>query len=411
MIRSLRIDNFKALNHVTFPFAPFTVMIGNNAAGKSSLLQAVDFLKYCCTSHVEKFLSDRGLSALELCSKYSGRRNLHFLVEMEIGQQEIEWELVFAMDRAQNNFRLLRECVWTEGGAVLNYDQRIRLRKADRPPRNYRWNAETEDAEQLMIGSYDNSFIRFIDVEKDSGCYPELAAIKKFFLSLEVLDLLSPSSMRGSSQGKADTLGFSGEKLGSFVKGLSPAEREALIADVREFAGPITAIIPKTKQYGWVHLETKEQYGDRTISLGAGSASDGLLRIIAFCCLRYLKKESGAILLDEIEDGINNESLERLVQLLMRIQREKGVQIIATTHSTVLLDYIADAGARDPDGPGAASILFLHRDQDGKVIVRDMLASPAIQEKLAYMYPGEIVLNMTNEELSKALEPDSDGEA
>ena len=47
MIKKIFIDNFKSLNDFTIELKPLTVIVGNNAMGKSSILQAVSFLANC----------------------------------------------------------------------------------------------------------------------------------------------------------------------------------------------------------------------------------------------------------------------------------------------------------------------------------------------------------------------------
>ena len=44
MFRKLKVDNFKSLVDFSVEFTPMSVIIGNNATGKSSVLQAIDFL-------------------------------------------------------------------------------------------------------------------------------------------------------------------------------------------------------------------------------------------------------------------------------------------------------------------------------------------------------------------------------
>ena len=48
MITRLKTVNFKALHNTDIRFCDFTVLIGNNASGKSSVIQAIDFLITSC---------------------------------------------------------------------------------------------------------------------------------------------------------------------------------------------------------------------------------------------------------------------------------------------------------------------------------------------------------------------------
>ena len=398
MIKSIYIDNFKALNNARIPFTPFTMLIGNNSVGKTTVLQAIAFLKYCCTSYLKIFMSERNLAVTDICSKFSNKRNLVFETELTFGEKTIIWSIEITAEKFRNQFSLSNEKVKIGDTVVLAYGY----------GKAFRLNAVTGERDSIMEAEYDGSIIRFVDVEKDAQKYPELVAIKKFFLDTEALDLLSPTAMKGTSQGESEMIGLSGEKLGSFIKRLSATERDLLTQDIQKFIAPFSAVVPKTKRYGWVHLEAKENYGGKTIDVSSSNISDGILRIIALCSLRFLNNPNGAILLDEIEDGINNEHLELLVQVLQQIQAEKNVQIIATTHNTVLLDYWIDkkdvALEETQDEKSLpASIIFLFRNKAGGVIAKNIFSSSVVRDKLSYMFPGEIVLNMTNSQLQKAL--------
>lgn len=410
MLKSLYVDNFKALNGVRVEFSPFTMLIGDNSVGKTTVLQAAAFLQYCCTSYLKLFMSERNLTVSDICSKFSNKRNINFETELCLAGKKIVWTIEIAADKSKNQFSLSSERVKANGNTVLSYDSKTA----------YRFNVKTNQKDAIMRAEYDGSFIKLVDLNKDKEFYPDLVAIKQFFSESEVLDLLSPTAMKNTSQGSSDVIGLSGEKLGSFIKRMSEEQRAALARDVRDFMPAFSAVIPHTKQYGWVHLEAAETYGEKVVSIPGSNISDGILRILAFCSLRYRKSEGSdcgaAIFLDEIEDGINNEHLELLVNVLRRIQKEKGIQIIATSHNTVLLDYWLGVSnseylrmfERNEQETVRASIVYLCRGKTGTVIARDLFAAETIREQLEYMFPGEVVLNMSNTEIKNALLPAAD---
>ena len=87
-----------------------------------------------------------------------------------------------------------------------------------------------------------------------------------------------------------------------------------------------------------------------------------------------------------------------MILLLRTIQQQQNIQIIATTHSTVLLDDWCD----DPDNPGDASIQVMLRDErTGVPKAYDFFTNPFVKEYLNYQFPGEIVLNTSNEEFNQ----------
>lgn len=402
MIQSIQIKNFKALNGLNVTFSPLTVLIGNNSAGKTSVLQAITFLKYCCISTFDKFLDEHNLSVKDIFSKFVGPNTskLVFSTMLRLEGKDIQWDITII--RSKGKLSLGEEEVRDKDCTVLYYSNDERVN-------SYRYDAKKIATEPIMPGRYSNSIIQFTDTDKHASSYPELTAIKNFFEHMETLDMLSPQDMRKGSRGESASLGISGEKIGAFIKTLPSLSQQLLVEDIQKFHPHFSAVSPKVKEKDLVVLEAKERYDGKLIHVPTANISDGLLRIIALCSLRYLDNSGGAILLDEIEDGINNEHLPLLVQILQQIQKQNNVQIIATTHNTLLLDYWVDKREVDLDSaPSPAttqkSILLLYRNSSGTAIAKNIFDSSEIREKLSYMYPGEIIQNMTNRQLQDTLE-------
>lgn len=395
MITSLHVDNFKALNDVTIEFSPFTVLIGDNSAGKATVLQALAFLKYCCTASMDKFLDERHMTVADIGSKFSAKKDLSFSVRLRLHGEDITWDLSIA--KGKDRLSLSSERILLNKSEILSYGR----------GKDFRLNERTGRKDPIMAGSYNNSIIGFTDTERQADVYPTLTALKCFFTHMAAPGLLSPESMRDGRQGTAGSFGLGGEKLGSLIKSLSEREREELARDVQRFLPFFSAVLPKATRLGQVRLEVQETYGDRTIHVSPANISDGVLRIIALCSLRFLNNDGGAVLLNEIEDGINNEHMELLVDTLRRAQSERNVQIIATTHSTLLLDDWVDrqdiAAGPDPTGKSTSSVVFLYRDPTGQVTAQNIFSSPHIRERLRHMFPGEIILNMSNKEIREML--------
>ncbi len=56
MIKSIYIDNFKALNDFSINRKPLTILIGGNASGKSSILQAIDLVIGFVQMDIEEYI-------------------------------------------------------------------------------------------------------------------------------------------------------------------------------------------------------------------------------------------------------------------------------------------------------------------------------------------------------------------
>jgi|GEM_PF-2499690 len=77
-----------------------------------------------------------------------------------------------------------------------------------------------------------------------------------------------------------------------------------------------------------------------TYEIDAGQLNDGLLRILAILA-QTESHQSSLLLLDEVVDGINPEIVEKLVDTLV----SSPIQIIVTTHSPMILNYLDDTVA------------------------------------------------------------------
>ena len=63
MLKKLRVKNFKAALDMEIQFTPLTMLIGGNSCGKSTVLQALDFLRSIATRDIDEYL---GLETLKV---------------------------------------------------------------------------------------------------------------------------------------------------------------------------------------------------------------------------------------------------------------------------------------------------------------------------------------------------------
>ena len=144
---------------------------------------------------------------------------------------------------------------------------------------------------------------------------------------------------------------------------------------------------------GWTRLEAYEKYGEKTVAISSVGMSDGMLRLLAFVAISEAEAIPCLMLMDEIENGININYAKKLLQILKEACDTKHQQMIVTTHSTVFLDYVE-----------AKDIVFLRRNgETGCTEAIGMLQIPGILKRLEYLYPGEVLLNMTKKERAELM--------
>jgi len=399
MIKRMRIDNFKSLNNFEICLYPATFIIGANASGKSTMLNALLFLKYICTESTTAYLDKHQLTVSDICSKLSKKKTISFSVIFDFHSMEISWDIEFIANKTDNTLVLSYEKI-SDGNKTLllySYTTRTPAFSAQGEPlsqqkthltKSYRLNEFTGEQEKIVSGEYKQSHLGIIG--KDSTReYSGLCLVKSFFDATESFDLLSPKDMRESARGNKISIGRYGENLAAFIKGLNTEEREELISTMRSIFPNISDVKSVVRgRPGWAYIEVEEKFTGQNVSVSSRNVSDGMIRLIAFFAMKYHKNHGGLTLLDEIENGINSEVMERLLRSFQENSAANQQQFIATTHNTVLLDYI------DP-----GSILYLSRDNLGNTKVYNPFSRSPIREKLDFMYPGEIILNTPNNEL------------
>ena len=142
-----------------------------------------------------------------------------------------------------------------------------------------------------------------------------------------------------------------------------------------------------------------ERFGDHRIETEARHINDGLLRVLAI--LAQAASDRSLILLDEIENGINPEIVEALVDALLASPQ----QMLVTTHSPMILNYLPDDTARQ-------ALQFVYKNPAGPTRVRPFFSIERIARKLEVMGPGEAFVDTDLEALtSECVRQDKDDEA
>ena len=387
MIKTLKVDNFKSLVKFSIDFHENNVIVGNNATGKSSILQAIDFL---CSSVKEDFriiLERRGWKVENIKSKLSSPKNnkIHFLttfvLEVEKEQCEFEWEMILLANKSRNEITTYFERITIDNKDILSYHFNH--------GGNVRLNDENELFMPLPAGlSFSSSVMKVIrDTESISK---QLRVFMQFLENSLSFELLSPNEMRLSSRGNAESIGISGKNLPSFIKRMNEQQKNSFMKKLTEVLGDrIQQVDAETKgKPGWTQINIKEQFTNQFLTINSKEMSDGMLRLLAFVAISEIQTPEAVVLLDEVENGINVDYAKSLMDVMQKMYKEKRHQLIMTTHSTVFLDYIK------PE-----NIIFLYRDSEGCTRSVHIFEDPYFREKLEYMWPGEVLLSMAQKEL------------
>lgn len=375
MLKQFTIDNFKSLIDFRFPpaqkgdFLPqFSCLVGANGAGKSTILQAFDFLHHLASGTLDTWLKARGWKLSELTSRFSEKRTITFKLVIVEGVFRYQWSGSFNT--------VTSRC--TSESIHINSNPMAAMSLSEGILRYKRGNDYiTASAKDF---SYKGSILSFL--KSDPEAMPEVSVVKKFIEGLKSLELLNPQLIKTRSR-EADDVGSGGEKLAGYLSHLSKGQSEEIVRELKKFYPQVTQARPQALRAGWktywvtedykaaqkIHLETEIQH-----------LSDGMARILTI--IAQVHSDRDFILLDEIENGINPELIEQLMNFLVKSKK----QILVTTHSPMVLNYLDDDVAK-------AGLFLVYKGEDGITRCGRYFESPITQEKLDLLGPGEVYVD------------------
>ncbi|HTV62078.1 MAG TPA: ATP-binding protein [Verrucomicrobiae bacterium] len=386
MITRFHVENFKALVYFDLPpthyrLGKFTCLIGLNGSGKSTLLQAFDFVAHIVSGKVDTWLEQRNWNSSEVASNL-GKWNP--VVNFKVGFQdekgvETTWEGRFNL----THLRCTYEKAESGGQPLLELEaERLGLAAPD---------GELKWREEKLNLIYKGSVLSVLQL---SDAHPALSFVKESLRQLKSLELLSPQLLRRRSYAAKD-IGVGGEKLSAFLAGLPVDSRLQLLKAVKQFYPHLSSWKVKSLRAGWKDLWFGEDYTGSG-SVQAAHINDGLLRIMAI--LAQAHSPYTVLLFDEIENGINPELVEKLVDFLIQC----GKQVIVTTHSPMILNYVPDDIAKE-------GVILLYRTGRGETKSARFFDLSAMQEKLRALGPGEVFADTRLSDLAAELEHSGNG--
>ena len=376
-IGSIKVENFKSLIGFNLRLAKFSCLIGLNGSGKSTVLQFLDFMGRQVRGDVEGWLKQREWKASDVLSKFTSRRNVEFVATIlnDTGSLIAIWKAGYNTSHMNCT---VESIVMSDVKLIVTggeYNTSVKDGNS--------WKDEKRKIEFRYQGS-------ILSQLRDDILPPNLVHIKRFIRNLHSLDMLTPDYLRQRTRQAGGSLGLGGQQLSSFIRELSTRDRAQLIVDLQKAYPRLLRIIPKSLRGGWTQLETIESFESGPMRTESRHLNDGMLRLIAI--LAELSTEHKVILFDEIENGVNPELVDYLVTRLIKARQ----QVVVTTHSPLILNYLEDDIARE-------GVIYLYKTPQGHTQSIPFFTIPSVAEKLAVMGPGEAFVDTSLDKLEKEI--------
>ncbi|MEI7695668.1 MAG: AAA family ATPase [Chlorobium sp.] len=361
MIKELKLKNWKSFSESTLFIDPLTILIGANASGKSNTLDALLFLNRV-SSGVGIFQSiagDANLPALRggmewVCRKPEKLFTLAIVVEGGNKNQDYRYEVTVQVNGSKAE-------VVKEELTLLTYSQRSQIPKEKRL-----FSTEQEESTSPGIPTYfwtgtqgrgkrfdlNRSHIILSQTETmnlrkevQEGAKQVLSQLQRIF----VFDPI-PSHIRDYAP-FSETLLADGSNIAGVLAGLEPLRKAEVEQTLTEYLKELperdikrvwTEPVGKFSTDAMLYCEEGWE-GQATHEIDARGMSDGTLRYLAIVTA-LLTRESGSLLvIEEVDNGLHPSRAHILIAMLRALGKERGIDVIVTTHNPALLDA---AGAR-----------------------------------------------------------------
>lgn len=381
IIKTFSISGFKSLIDFNMTLAPFNCLVGLNGAGKSTVLQAFDFLSSIHQGKVSSWLESRKWQMSDLTFHGSRKQVVFIQIAFSIGEIHYIWTSHFNKARCACTYETLSRLDFRSGvfdtstqPLVFN-DGKYKLLNQDSKPVDF-----------IFEGS-------ILSGLKKEVLGEELSEVRAFLQGIKSMDLLSPHLIRQKSRAAAVAdIGYGGEKLSVFLHGLSSSDKNNLVEQLKKFNPRIKGIITTKIRGGMIKIEIIESLVDgRSVTTEVRHVNDGLIRLLAINAQRY--SENSFVLYDEIENGVNPEVTQSLLRALIGSPR----QTLVTTHSPVVLNFLSDDEAKK-------FVTLIYKRDDGVTRAIKLFDVPMIKSKLDFLAPGEAVIDLPHAALAEEAE-------
>lgn len=366
LLTEVTVERFKAAfnnKRRAIPLKAFNVIVGRNGSGKSTLLEAIQWLDVTIRR-----------DAREACSRYFGSADLVNL-RSATNVPYFRFRLCWGPEEGEQRWRYDVKIIDREGFPEIAEEELCTVDANKRPERFF---ISTRDEQRWVIPTGVSAWKKKLDPSAVVGAFPvfdpdrlalpratvrangagggqfaerfleRLAGFwdRAVFLRLSPHRLAQGATVRRPSS--APLLDEEGQSLPSLLSELSKGQRAELVENVQEVLQGIRGVSVSEAELGRdtrVHYKLLEQMpyqgrsGRKKFEIPAWMLSEGSRRIVAILALLVRRPRPTFLCIEEVENGLDPWTLKTLLRHLQSAA-DDGVQVVLTTHSPWLLDWV-----------------------------------------------------------------------
>ena len=353
-LSKLTVKNYRGLREESIEFSDLNLFIGVNASGKSTILDALRFLHEGVRAReFQTPVFHRG-GIIHLAWKGDVASRIQLVMYLEGEDQTYEWLV-----------RLIKQ-----GSYGYYVEEEVSAMRPQEPPvklldskRGEGWWRSGEQGQQVVLK------------QDGMACALAAAAADASFPARDVAEFVgrwgffdpSPFLLRRDwisvESGRLDPYGRNlGETLYALDQS-SPEVLEKIVTATRAVVGLPSEIDPRESEGRFYFLQNEPGLRYRVHQMGVSS---GTLRMLALMTALLAETERNLIGIEEPENYVHPAALLAFVQYLLSVR--ECTQLMVTTHSPLLLDYLNEPEAvRVVQHRGGKGTVVLPQDNPDEV--------------------------------------------
>jgi predicted ATPase len=366
MIAQIHIQNFKSIPDYTLELGRINVLIGENGAGKTNILEAFATASAAADGTLEiEDLYTRGVRIAKPSITISS-----FLQRKTIQDVTLTLTASIVASSEGDGVPQLKIRLFPDAG---NIDSGWRV---ESPIKGLEWTLQ----ELLTLGLSQDAaqdFLKKVSILRIR--HPEAVILQKQLKSFCIYDL-NPLALRGiQNTSRRMPLGINGENLDVFIEELTQAQRRELVRYSKFipwfsnlFVDPQDELKFKGHKLG--RSTSRLYFRDRFMKKGnnvfsAENANEGILHILFYLALFLSDKTPPIFAIDNIETALNPQLCRELMKSLVAMAKAHDKQVLITTHNPAILDGL---DLHDDD----QRLVVIHRNDQGHTVGKRIKLKP-----------------------------------
>jgi predicted ATPase len=328
VLTDLWIQGFKAVFDARLSsLGPFTLLIGRNGSGKSSVIEALQWLRDATFLGV-----GAATSGYVDFSDLLNRRKDWLRLDLRFHLGEHRRELHYVLDVEEQGVRYER-CVAGRTNAASTVIHSRRTPTAG----TIRW---VTGRGLLSVRDANELALRFTRTRGAGGATDLVDFLERaVFLRLSPTAIAAPS--RAEQKAWRPILSDDGHDLASLLMKMKKDQLTRIAQRLRDIFPGVEGL--NVEAVGSEHRfsvveRMRARGGKRAFDIPSALLSEGMRRLVAIFALLEVSPRPSLLAIEEIENGLDPWTLQHVLEALREASTE--IQIVLTTHSPFLLDHV-----------------------------------------------------------------------